>query len=127
MKPDAYMPFFGNDFFLAVRGKPDCVSVGYMRALWYYWAQNACVGLVNDESSLRAICEIYSDGDWLRVMPIVFGEFFKLDTSNLWQQKRSRIEWAKSEQRYQARVSGAIKTHQKLGRGRYAQQHAQHG
>ena len=43
-KPSAYLPFYGNDFFEAIAGYSDAVGMGYLRAIWHYWAIRAAPG-----------------------------------------------------------------------------------
>ena len=101
MAIDAYMPFYGKDFFGALEGLRECAVSSYLRALWYYWHHTHCDGLPNDPERLRGICRC-SDVDWDYVSPIVFGELFKLDGNALWQQSRSQEEYMKSIDKYES-------------------------
>lgn len=99
--PDAYFPFYQNEFFQAIEGLPDLVSIAYLRAISYYWAHNHCVGLEDDDEFLRRLCRVERD-EWPNTKPIIFGRFFKL-VAGLWHQKRAQEEWAKATRLYAKR------------------------
>jgi len=103
------MKFDGNQYFRAVAGKPDCVQVGYLKAIWYYWNHNHCKGLENDSEFLRKVCEI-DQSDWEKSMPVIFGsEFFTLDSDNLWQQYRTQLDFLEAEKKLKCYVERSRK------------------
>jgi uncharacterized protein YdaU (DUF1376 family) len=106
MKPDAYMQFYGNDFFRAVAGLPDFIRIGYLTAIWYYWHQNHTRGLKHDDLFLRKICEI-DESQWSEFRDAIFDndKFFVLDGDALWQQGRAQKEWAIAMDKYQKKVN----------------------
>lgn len=101
LKPDQFIPFHGDEFFTAVEGFEPIVSLGYLRAIWYYWSHTHCAGLKDDQNFLRRICRI-EQSDWEEVMCVIFDndQFFKLDNSGLWRQKRADELWKKAEHEY---------------------------
>lgn len=92
MKTDAFMRFYGSEFFNALAGHPECVTGAYMRALWAYWSTK-CEGLRNDKRFLRDICHA-DDSTWPDIEQSLFGSdgFFRL-IAGRWHQKRCREEW----------------------------------
>jgi uncharacterized protein YdaU (DUF1376 family) len=107
MKPDAFMPFYGNDFFQAVQGHTDSVAASYLRAIWYYWSHNHCKGLEDNDEFLRRVC--YCDKEhWSYVRGVLFDNdhFFSQDVNGRWHQKRAEEEWNKSESSYARAVAG---------------------
>lgn len=107
MKPDAHMPFYGNDFFEAVSGYEDPVIVSYLKALWHYWHHTHCNGIPNDESYMRRICRC-DVSLWKATRPIVFGVLFRLKGS-LWHQDRCRAEYIRISTAYNNKVAAAAK------------------
>ena len=107
MKPDSYLPFFGNDFFLSVSGYSDVVVVAYLRAIWTYWAHTGCAGLKNDSEFLRRMCQVDA-ADWDYVFETIFDndKFFTLGADELWHQKRAAEEYEKAKAKYDAVVRG---------------------
>jgi uncharacterized protein YdaU (DUF1376 family) len=108
MKPNAYMPFFGKDFFLAIDGYPELVGLAYLRAIWVYWADTACTGLRNDSEFLRRLCHVDRD-DWEEVFEIVFDndKFFYLGGEDgKWHQNRAWEEYQTTKAKYDAVVKG---------------------
>lgn len=110
MKPDSYMPFYGNDFFQAVAGLPDNVAISYLRCCWYYWTHDHCRGLRNDPDALRRIAQV-DRMDWADVFAVVFDNdrFFTLGEDGLWHQKRCDLEWAKAIVKYKSAVDNGRK------------------
>lgn len=90
MNPDAFMPFYGNQFFTATKGLNAEICWAYLKACWYYWSHNHCKGLQDDSEFLRGICEIDSTR-WNAYYPIIFDnqEFFCLGEDGRWHQKRT--------------------------------------
>lgn len=106
MHPDAFIPFYGNDYFQAVEGHDELIAIAYLRAIWYYWHQNHCKGLRDDDEFLRRLCRVEKD-QWERVRAIIFDneKFFTQDAEFLWHQKRAEEEWRKSVEKYDAAVN----------------------
>ena len=111
MKPDAFMPLYGDDFIRAVRGKPAFVKWAYLLAVWHYWSHNHCKGLEDNEESLRDICEIRKDEEWQIARDIIFdnNDFFAQDADGLWHQKRAAKEWAIASLKYNRQVAKSKK------------------
>jgi uncharacterized protein YdaU (DUF1376 family) len=109
-QPDAYMPFYGNDFFQAVKGLPDHVWGGYLKAIWYYWNHEHCRGLRDNSEFLRRVCEIDKE-QWEEACPLIFDnkKFFTLDADGMWHQNRAEEEWKARSQIYDRLVSNAQK------------------
>jgi len=103
MKPTAYFPFYGNDFFEAVAGYSDTVALAYLRALWHYWNHTGCEGLPDDDEYLRRICGC-DIADWSRTKGTLFDNryHFKLEDGR-WHQGRCKAEFQKSQDIYAAR------------------------
>jgi uncharacterized protein YdaU (DUF1376 family) len=129
MKLDAYMPFYGNDFFAAVEGLDEPVIIGYLRAVWYYWSHTHCRGLPDDDEFLRRLCRT-SIADWQRTKGVIFGGFFTLETvvnadnntvsnteqlSSLWHQNRARCEYKAASEVYNAKVQAVGKARKHIG------------
>jgi uncharacterized protein YdaU (DUF1376 family) len=109
MKPNIYMPFFGNEFFMAVAGQSHAFVACYMRAIWFYWHHTSCRGLKNDKEFLRRICQADRD-EWDELYDLIFdmnSGFFTLDGNDLWQQKRAQEEWEKASIRSEKAKSAA--------------------
>ncbi len=106
MNPDAYIPFYGNDFFQAVEGESDLVVVGYMRAIWNYWHHTHCDGLRNDSEFLRKICRIEKDA-WAEAEAIIFDNdrFFTLGENGKWHQKKAYQKWIEVKTNYDAIIA----------------------
>lgn len=104
MKIDAYMPFYGNDFFAATDGFSEIAIVGYMRAVWHYWHHTHCEGIPNDDDYMRRICRCEMQ-NWSRVKGLLFSgsPFFYLDGEK-WHQARASLEYAESSKTYAERV-----------------------
>lgn len=105
MKPDSYMPLYGNEFINATDGLPLVAKWAYFRAIWHYWHNNHCKGLKPDEDSLRDICHVDRE-DWPMVYDLIFttDQFFVQDEAGLWQQKRAQEEWNKSIAKYEKKL-----------------------
>ena len=101
MNPDSFIPLYGNEFFLAVEGHSSDIGLAYLRVLWYYWSHNHCAGLKDDSEFLRRLCRISVD-EWIVAKPIIFDndQFFCMDESGLWHQKKAFEEWNKAKKRY---------------------------
>lgn len=110
-KIDAYMPFYGADFFGAVEGYSDTMVLGYLRALWHYWKHHHCDGLPDDDEYLRRICRC-ERSEWLRTKGILFnkddGMFFRLE-GGLWHQTRCRELHAEKTAAYKIKVEAAAR------------------
>ena len=103
MKPSAYFPFYGNDFFEAVAGYSDTVSLSYLRALWHYWNHTGCEGLPDDDEYLCRVCGS-DEANWLKTKGIVFDNHYHFRLENgLWHQARCKAEFQKSQEIYAAR------------------------
>lgn len=105
MHPDAFIPFYGNDFLQAMDGHEDKVVVAYLRAIWHYWHHTHCKGLLDDEEFLRRLCRVERE-DWDHVKGVLFdnNKFFTQDADFMWHQKRAEEEWRKSVAKYDAQV-----------------------
>lgn len=108
MNPDAYMPFYGNDFFQAIEGHSDSIGIAYQRCIWYYWHQTHCEGLKNDSEFLRRLCRCERP-DWELMESVIFDneKFFTLGEDGMWHQKRASQEWQKSVEKYLRSIKGA--------------------
>lgn len=106
--PDQHMPMFWPEFWLAVEGHPDVVTVGYLRALSFYWHHEHCEGLRNDDEYLRKICRIDREC-WPEAKAVIFDNdrFFVMDVDGLWRQKRADEEWSKAVNNYKTCVKRA--------------------
>ena len=103
MKPTAYFPFYGNDFFEAIAGHSDTVGLSYLRALWHYWSHTGCEGLPDDDEYLRRVC-CGNEANWLQTKEIVFDNRYNFRLENgLWNQARCKSEFQKSQKIYAAR------------------------
>ena len=103
MKPDAWLPFYGNDFFGAVEGYDNNVIVGYMRALWHYWHHHHCDGLPDDDQYLQRICRCEA-AFWMRTKGVIFnGTDFFTKIDGKWHQKRARQEYADAIEGFEKR------------------------
>ncbi|MDE2100096.1 MAG: hypothetical protein KGL39_22770 [Patescibacteria group bacterium] len=105
MKPDTWMPFWGDKFFTAVKGRPDFVKLGYITGLWYFWSHNHCIGLENNSDFLRGVCEV-SEKNWAVSEPIIFdnNKFFTLNENGLWIQTYAVELWNEKIESYRRRV-----------------------
>jgi hypothetical protein len=114
-KPDTWMPLYGNDLFVATRGHPPYCCLAYIKAIWYYWHHNHCRGLKNDDYYLRGICECELI-HWEEVRNMVFDnqDFFTLDESGLWRQKRTDVEWEFAQNRYNRAMNGGLSRSSRL-------------
>lgn len=108
MKPDSWMPLYGNEYFAAVDPYPPEVGLSYLRAIWYYWHAAHGEGLPDDSESLRRICRV-DRADWPDIKPILFGQFFLLGEDGLWHQKRAQIEFQTAQSRYEKAVRNGRK------------------
>ncbi len=108
MKPDAWMPVYGNDFLQAVEGLPDAIAFGYFRLCWYYWHHNHCAGLKDDDEFLRKIARIERD-EWPEAKATLFDndKFFTNGADEFWHQKRCDEEWQKAVKNYESTVERA--------------------
>ena len=117
MKPDSYMPLYGNDLFQAIEGLSDTIGLAYIRVIWYYWHHNHCRGLRDESEFLRRLCRIEKD-EWTEATAILFDndKFFTLGEDGLWHQKRTDQEWQSSVNKYQkqcARTHAATQARRK--------------
>src|ERR1017187_7546239 len=98
MNPDAYMPFYGDDFFRAIKGHPASISLGYLKAIWHYWSHEHGKGLRDDSEYLRSVCELSKD-EWESAQEIIFDNdhFFALGEDGKWHQKRAASECEKAK------------------------------
>jgi uncharacterized protein YdaU (DUF1376 family) len=105
MKPDSFMPFYGNDFFQAITGYDENVGMAYLKALWHYWHHENCRGLKDEQEFLRRICGCDRDS-WAIVRDVIFDNdrFFTLDTEGLWRQKRADELWDTSQKKYTSAI-----------------------
>lgn len=105
MKPVAFIPLYGRDFFDAVDGHDDRVAMGYLRAIWNYWNVTKCEGLEDNSERLRKICRIDAE-HWEKDREIIFDneKFFTLGEDGKWHQKRAASEWKKAEEKYERAV-----------------------
>ena len=110
MKPDAYIPLYGDELNSAVKGYPSFVKWAYWTAIWFYWSHNHCKGLTDDDNFLRGICELDKD-EWQTARDIIFDNdhFFTQDANGLWHQKRAQEEWSKSLAKYNKQVAKSKK------------------
>jgi len=111
MKPDAYMPFYGDDFFTAIEMLPDEVGLIYLRCIWHYWKHNHCKGFVHDDAALLKLCRNNQ-----QAKDIIFqngGPFFSQDEEFLWRQKRTDEIWEKVSSIYERNVLGGQMTAKK--------------
>lgn len=106
MKPDSYMPYYGNDFDGATKGLRREVKFSYLSACWHYWYQTHCSGLPNDDEYLRLVCEC-SETDWARTRGMIFGPLFTLSDDGRWHQKRTRELYDEAVFAYEKRVANA--------------------
>jgi hypothetical protein len=102
-KPDIFMPFYGNEFWPSVDGHPDFVILAYLRIIWHYWHHLSCAGFPNDEAYQRRIGRLFDDTQWHHARGVIFGQYFKIDASGLWQQKRATEVWADTKKTMEAR------------------------
>lgn len=94
------MPFVGSDFFQAMAGQTDTVTVAYLKLLWHNWNHLSCAGLKDDDDYLRKIAQVDS-ADWPDVRAVLFDNdkgFILLD--DVWHQKRQDDIWNKSKELY---------------------------
>lgn len=92
------MPFYGDAFFNAVKGKKPFVKVAYLQLLWHYWSHRNCEGLENNDYSLMELSGA-KESEWPEVYEVLFksGEFFYIGEDGFWHQKRASIEWQKAK------------------------------
>lgn len=104
-KPDTWIPFYFREFWEAVKGLPDYIQVGYLKAITFYWGHEHCGGLKHDSEYLRKICEIERE-NWDEAQAVIFDndKFFKLDDNDRWQQKTAQETWQNMQKRYQDNV-----------------------
>lgn len=110
MKPDAYLPFYGNDFFAATDGLSEIATLAYLRALWHYWSHTHCTGLPEDDEYLRRVCRCQTQ-EWARTKGLLFdsdGPFFRLQQGR-WHQSNAANRYLEAHETYQRRVAGAAK------------------
>ncbi len=104
--PDAFIPFYGDKFFQAVKGHADHISMGYLRAIWFYWSHTHCEGLKDNSEFLRKVCEIEKD-QWDEAISIIFDndKFFVLGQDGMWHQATAAEYWKASKAKYEAAVA----------------------
>lgn len=106
---EAFMPFYGDDYFTAVAGWPEKAAQSYLRAIWHYWKHEQCKGLRNEDEYLRRVCQCDKD-DWEEVRGYVFDndKAFTLDADpdrdSQWQQGRAQREYDASKAKYESAV-----------------------
>lgn len=102
MKPEIWMPFYGQDFDRDTKGWDRSDRWSYWAAIWAYWC-DACRGLPNDDDMLCKICECLSisssnaqavpgqrtSNTWEKAKQLIFGEKFTLREDGRWHQKRA--------------------------------------
>lgn len=110
MKPDEFMPFYGNRFFQAVEGQPDHVVTAYMRALWFYWHHAHGGGIRDDEAFLRRLTRA-TDETWDEVRAFVFDseDGFYLAADGKWHQTFAGELWHETEAKYNAAVESGLR------------------
>ncbi len=103
MKDDIRIDFirlYFLDFSTAIRGRSAVFVGAYFLGLIEYLVDE-CKGLEDDPQVLQGICRL-TDEEWHKVGPILFNttetgkEYFRLDSSGLWHQKRARGEYEAS-------------------------------
>ena len=102
MKPDIWMPYYGQDFDKDTKGWSPGDKWAYFAALWAYWC-GECKGLTSqDDSELRRICEAESQ-DWNRIRGKIFGgpDKFKL-IDGAWHQRRAAEEYQEAKSTMEA-------------------------
>jgi len=106
MNPDAFIPFYGDEFFQAVKGQPDHIALGYMKCIWHHWSHMHCRGLRDDQEFLRKICEIDRE-QWPDSMAVIFDndKFFTLGEDGMWYQKRACELWREAKANYDRKVN----------------------
>lgn len=106
MKPDSWMPYYGNNINESMRGYGPEMLGSYVLALWHYWSHLHCSGLPNDDAYLRTLCGA-SLPNWARVKGVIFDNnmFFCL-IDGKWHQKRAREEYSEAKRVYEAKVKG---------------------
>jgi len=111
MKPDAYMPFYGSNFFEATRGFNDQESMAYLRALWHYWHHTHCDGLRDDDSYLFEVCDC-EKANWARIKGLIFDNderYFFILARGKWHQKNAADIYAYSIEAYNKKVAAVAK------------------
>lgn len=105
MSPDAFIPLYYRDFFEAVRGHPDFVGMGYLKAICHYWGHAHCKGLKNESEFLRRVCEVDRD-NWELARSVIFDNdnFFTIGEDGLWHQKRAAVLWKEAKAAYDAKL-----------------------
>lgn len=105
MNPDSFMPFFGNEFFRAVKGHGKVIGFMYLEALWYYWSHNHCAGLKDDHEFLRRICDCETM-EWSETKAVIFDndQFFTMGEDGTWHQKRAFELWQEKKAKYDSVV-----------------------
>lgn len=115
-KPDAYLPFYGNDFFAATDGLSEIATLAYLRALWHYWSHTHCAGLPDDDDYLRRVCRCQAQ-EWARTKGMLFdneGPFFQQQQGR-WHQSNAANRYLEAAETYQNRVAGAAKARAAAG------------
>ena len=95
MKIDAFMPFYGSEFFNAVAGLSNEIIGIYMRCCWHYWSHTNCDGLPDDDEYLRELCRVDA-AKWTDKKSKIFNGFLFKKTGGKWHQKRCKEEYAKA-------------------------------
>jgi len=105
MKPDAFMPLYGDDFISAVKMLPKDVKWIYLECCWHYWSHTHCEGLPDDDSLLQELSQVQLPDVWRRVKQLVFDndKFFVLDGGK-WHQKRCRELYLTAKEAYAKKV-----------------------
>jgi len=108
MKPDSYMPLFGNDLFMAIDAHGSVIGWAYLHTIWHYWHHNHCKGLKDDDDYLRGVCGCELN-EWAKVRSVVFDndEYFTLGTDGLWHQKFADELWDKATEQYDKKINRA--------------------
>jgi uncharacterized protein YdaU (DUF1376 family) len=107
MKPDAYLPFYGNIYFAATDGMDDTSIVSYLRLLWHYWHHTHCSGLPDDDDYLRRVARCPVEC-WNRTRGMILNgdAFFALDDGK-WHQKKAKSLYTEIKESYDRKVRGA--------------------
>lgn len=100
IKPEVWIPHYGLDFERSTKGWKPSDKWSYWAAICAYW-YGECLGLTNEDDSLRRICEC-DLAEWARVRGLIFGPKFKLQ-SGLWHNRRAHLEYDRAKSMVEAR------------------------
>ena len=118
MKPDAYMPFYGDDFFSATRGWSGSMRDSYLACLWHYWSHTHAEGLPDDDDQLWRLCGCEMQ-NWARTKGLIFDndKFFRLENGR-WHQKRAKEEYQAALDDYNEKLTASrlgVEARRRLG------------